>query len=71
LATDERIVHARLAWVSLASSEDRARADLEVWDRLAVQEGLPVGAPVVRALDMPDVQGNAACVTAIVPVQRL
>lgn len=71
LATDERIVHARVAWVILASSEDRARSDLVAWERLAVQEGLPVGAPVVRALAMPDVQGNAACVTAIVPVQRL
>lgn len=70
LATDERIVHARLAWILLASSEQRARTDLASWERLALAEGLPVGAPVIRSLPMPDVQGNAACVTAIVPVQR-
>gem|GEM_PF-1497560 len=71
LATDERIVHARLAWVVLASSEDRGRTDLASWERLAVAEGLPIGAPVIRSVPMPEVQGNAACITAIVPVQRL
>jgi len=70
LATDERIVHARLAWVVLASSDDRGRTDLASWERLAVAEGLPIGAPVIRSAPMPDVQGNAACITAIVPVQR-
>jgi len=71
LATDERIVHARLAWIVLASSEDRGYTDLASWERLAVAEGLPVGTPVIRSLPMPDLQGNAACITAIVPVQRL
>lgn len=71
LATDERIVHARVAWIVLASTESRARADLAAWERLALAEGLPVGAPVIRAGAMPDVEGNGACVTAIVPVQRL
>jgi hypothetical protein len=71
LATDERIVHARLAWLVLASSEERARTDLATWERLALSEGLPIGAPVIRAQPIPDVQGNAACLTAIVPVQRL
>ncbi len=70
LATDERIVHARLAWIVLASSEERGRTDLGSWERLAVAEGLPVGAPVIRSAAMPEVQGNTACITAIVPVQR-
>jgi len=71
LATDERIVHARLAWVVLASSDERGRTDLASWERLALAEGLPIGAPVIRSATMPDVQGNGACITAIVPVQRL
>lgn len=70
LATDERIVHARLAWIVLASSDERGRMDLTSWERLAVAEGLPVGAPSIRSTPMPEVQGNAACITAIVPVQR-
>lgn len=71
LATDERILHARVAWIVMASSEERARTDLASWEQLALAEGLPVGAPVIRSLPMQDLQGNAACVTAIVPVQRL
>ena len=70
LATDERIVHARLAWIVLNSSDERGRTDLASWERLAVAEGLPVGAPSIRSTSMPEVQGNAACITAIVPVQR-
>ncbi len=70
LATDERIVHARLGWIVLASSDERGRTDLASWERLAVAEGLPIGAPAIRSMPMPDVQGNAACITAIVPVQR-
>jgi hypothetical protein len=70
LATDERIVHARLVWIVLASSDERGRTDLASWEQLAVAEGLPIGAPVIRSTAMPDVQGNAACITAIVPVQR-
>lgn len=70
LATDERIVHARLVWIVLASSDERGRTDLASWERLAVAEGLPIGSPTIRSSPMPEVQGNAACVTAIVPVQR-
>jgi len=71
LATDDRIVHARLGWIMLTSNEERARTDLASWERLALAEGLPIGAPSIRSLPMPDLQGNATCITAIVPVQRL
>lgn len=71
LATDERVLHGRLAWVILASTAQRALADLHAWERLAVAEGLPVGAAVSRTTVLPDLEGNAACVTAIVPVHRL
>lgn len=70
LATAPGVRHAALAILAFAAEPEIAEHDLRVWHHVALDHGLPVGAPALRRLPITDRHGNAFAVLAVHPIGR-
>lgn len=71
LCRDDRIVHAGVLIVLFVASKVVAEHDLQVWQERCLSRGGAIGSPSIRSLPMTDRHGNAMCVIALYPINRM
>lgn len=70
LEWDPHIAHAAVLVVLFTADEATARHDLGVMMHRLLDRELPVLAPVVRSVPIPDLIGNSVCSAAMIPVSK-
>lgn len=70
LEWDPRIASAGILVVLFTADEATARHDLGVMMHRLLDRELPVLAPAVRSVPIPDLIGNRACTAALIPVSK-
>ncbi|MBC23760.1 MAG: hypothetical protein CMJ32_07595 [Phycisphaerae bacterium] len=68
LACARRLVHKAVLIIVLGSDLSVLESDAGTWVKVMVDEGLPIGHPVTRAIEIPDSIGNTAALIMLAAV---